>query len=244
VNQKVAVYLLDKLGYQADVVADGREALDALARIPYPLVLMDCQMPEMDGYAATAAIRARESNGQHTPIIAMTAGAMAGDRERCLAAGMDDYIAKPVHEKDLAATIARWLPEIGGQDPDAPEASLDQTSVDREVLDRIADPARGGNKDFLVDLITLYLEEAPPLLASVRSAVAQGDAAALVRPMHTLKGNSGYFGAHRLEAICERLVALGREGTLAGVPELVAQLEREAAEVQRVLKQEAARWAA
>jgi signal transduction histidine kinase/CheY-like chemotaxis protein/HPt (histidine-containing phosphotransfer) domain-containing protein/HAMP domain-containing protein len=123
VNQRVAVRMLQRLGYRADVVANGQEAVDALARVPYPLVLMDCQMPELDGFGATAAIRAREGAARHTPIIAMTAGAMQGDRERCLAAGMDDYVSKPVHQEELAATLYRWLP-LSGASP-APAADDD-----------------------------------------------------------------------------------------------------------------------
>ena len=108
VNRKVAVALLDKLGYAADTACDGVEALDAMCRSHYDVVLMDCQMPRMDGYEATAEIRRRE-HGSHTPIIAMTASAMASDRERCLAEGMDDYLAKPIDRNTLANTLRRHM---------------------------------------------------------------------------------------------------------------------------------------
>jgi CheY-like chemotaxis protein len=110
VNQMVAVRLLEKLGYSADIAANGIEALSAVQRISYDLMLMDCQMPEMDGFEATMRLRRRETGiGCHIPIIAMTANAMAGDRESCLAAGMDDYIAKPVRIEELKAKLEQWL---------------------------------------------------------------------------------------------------------------------------------------
>jgi CheY-like chemotaxis protein len=130
VNQRVAVRQLEKLGYRADVVANGLEAVEALTRIPYALVLMDCQMPEMDGYAATAAIRLREGQSKHTPIIAMTANAMEGDRERCLAAGMNNYISKPVNPEELHKMLDQWLsdsPQVGATNNHPAEVSSSRT---------------------------------------------------------------------------------------------------------------------
>jgi CheY-like chemotaxis protein len=112
VNQRVAVRMLEHLGVQADVASNGHEAVERVTRQSYALVLMDCQMPELDGFEATAQIRASEGTGRRTPIIAMTASAMQGDRERCLEAGMDDYVSKPVHLDDLRAILASWLPRV------------------------------------------------------------------------------------------------------------------------------------
>jgi CheY-like chemotaxis protein len=123
VNQKLAVRMLEKLGCRVDVAADGQEAINMLAMLPYDLVFMDCEMPELDGYAATREIRRREGPSRHTPIIAMTAHAMAGDREKCLGAGMDDYISKPVHMVNLEEALRRWL--LPGSPGAAPPAGQD-----------------------------------------------------------------------------------------------------------------------
>ena len=110
INQKVIERMVQKLGYRADLVSNGREALDALARVPYGLVFMDCQMPEMDGFEACREIRNRDFEGARIPIIAITANAMKGDRERCLAAGMDDYVSKPFKQDDLKNVLEKWIP--------------------------------------------------------------------------------------------------------------------------------------
>jgi CheY-like chemotaxis protein len=120
VNQRVAVRMLERLGYRADVASDGREAVQSCSRQPYDAILMDCQMPEIDGFGATAEIREREGSGRRTPIIAMTASAMQGDRERCLAAGMDDYLSKPVQMESLRTVLDRWVPLTTEQRDAAP----------------------------------------------------------------------------------------------------------------------------
>jgi CheY-like chemotaxis protein len=124
VNQLVAVRMLEKLGYRADGVANGSEAVDALMRINYAAVLMDCQMPELDGFEATREIRRRQSSARRTPVIALTAGAMQSDREQCFAAGMDDYISKPVRLEELGAVLARWVPPAVSLDPESSQASV------------------------------------------------------------------------------------------------------------------------
>jgi len=257
VNQRVAVRMLDKLGYHAEVVANGQEACDAVAQIPYPLVLMDCQMPELDGYEATRTIRRREGSERHTPIIAMTAGAMEGDRERCLAAGMDDYISKPVRPEELATVLARWLPgqavtegdESHGRDAidgARPESIEVKGTLDAEALANIADPARGGDPEFLSELITIFQGETPLLIETLREAAAQGDGAALSRVGHQLKSSSSYLGATRVRMFCEQLEALGKAGLNHGAvgeaTELVQSLSAEVAAINSVLDRERQRW--
>ncbi len=209
VNQKVALLLLAKLGYRAEAVGNGVEAVEAVQRIPYDLILMDCQMPELDGYEATARIRALEGPQRHVPIVAMTANAMEGDRDRCLAAGMNDYIPKPVREADLAAMLSRWTAAT----PAAARAEQ-PASVDRAVIADLRQLSPPGEPSFVDELIDAFLEDTPAQLAAMRAALAAGDSAALHAAAHSLKGSSGALGARRLSALCAQLEGLARAAAL------------------------------
>jgi CheY-like chemotaxis protein len=221
VNQKVAVRLLEKLGCRVDVVANGREAVNALAQLAYDVVLMDCQMPEMDGFAATAAIRQREaSTGQHAPIIAVTANAMQGDRERCLAAGMDGYLAKPVKADELYAAIAQF----GPRDEASPEDLLAPPLDLARALERV-----DGERELLDDLMAVLLTESPGQLAMLRTAFHQSDARGLERVAHSLKGALSAVGATPAQNLAQRLEALGRADQIARALSLVQSLETEMA---------------
>jgi two-component system, sensor histidine kinase and response regulator len=248
INQKVAVKMLERLGYRADVAADGLEAVEALSRIPYGAVLMDVQMPEMDGYEATAEIRRRERadpEARHTPIIAMTANAMQGDREQALEAGMDDYVPKPVKAEKLEAVLERWIsqqafskPDTSATMADADTAALNEeaTVLDESVLADLRELQEEGEPDILEELIELYLEDAPSQIAALGEAVEAGEAQTVERIAHTLKGSSGNMGATRMTAVCSELEDVGASSVLYKAPELLKQLEEEFGRVRATLK--------
>ncbi len=178
VNQKVAVRILERLGYRADVAANGLEAIEVLSRIPYAAVLMDVQMPEMDGYEATAAIRRREAEGgaRRTPIIAMTANAMRGDREKALEAGMDDYVPKPVKAEELEAALERWVPEEKELEEEATVSAasdgasamkdLEEDPLDWSVLAGLRELQEEGEPDILEELMEMFSTDVPPQLVA------------------------------------------------------------------------------
>ena len=190
VNQLVIRRLLERLDHTVVLCGDGRAAVAAVEAARPDLVLMDVQMPEMDGFAATAAIRAREAaqpGGRRLPIVALTAFAMKGDRERCLAAGMDDYLTKPIRRDQLAAVLARWTD--GGAGPAKAETR-------GPALDAAAALANaGGDRELLGELLGIFLEDEPGHLQAVRDAVAGADPAALMRAAHTLSGSLKVLGA-------------------------------------------------
>jgi len=249
VNQKVAMLMLEKLGYRVEVAADGRQALEALERGPYAAVLMDVQMPEMDGYEATAEIRRREGGALHTPIIAMTANAMQGDREKALQAGMDDYLAKPVKSGELDATLKRWLPRENEEKPRKFDADartvISEEDANRENLEYPLDRVtleglrELGGSELIADLAEVFSSDTLPRLANLQVAVESGDAEAVERIAHTLKGSSANMGARRMAGICEELQKAGVSKDLAGALDLLDQLEAEFERVRWALAAEA-----
>ncbi len=248
VNQKVAVRMLERLSYKADVAANGREAVEALfSGVPYSAVLMDVQMPEMDGYEATAEIRRREeSEGKRTPIIAMTANAMQGDREEALAAGMDDYVSKPVKPEELGAVLERWIPRPAEETLAPAEGATDDGSAvaapggAADPLDRgvLAGLRELGDQELLKELAELFLGDAPARLEALRGAIEGGDAASVERVAHALKGSCGNMGATGMAATCAELEEAGRSGGLARAPMLMERLEAELGRVRAALEKE------
>jgi CheY-like chemotaxis protein/HPt (histidine-containing phosphotransfer) domain-containing protein len=236
VNRKLAVRLLEKRGHTVVVAGNGKEALAALEKEQFDLALMDVQMPEMDGFEATAAIRKKEkAAGAHLPIIAMTAHAMKGDQERCLEAGMDGYVAKPLRVAELFAAIESLSPTLTltptPRNIDTPvrhaqrmdEGPTGQVINASEVLARV-----DGDMDFLAELVDLFLDSSPKLLSDIRETVSRGDPEALARAAHTLKGSVGNFapngGAFKAAL---RLEMIGREGDMTGVEDTCVALEAE-----------------
>jgi signal transduction histidine kinase/DNA-binding response OmpR family regulator len=250
VNQKVAVRMLEKLGYRADVAANGLEAIEALSRIPYAAVLMDVQMPEMDGHEATAEIRRREQGrGCRTPIIAMTANAMQGDRGEALAAGMDDYIPKPVKLEALEAVLECWVSEekepedttVSTAGATATREDSEEDLLDLGVLAGLRELQAEGEPDILEELIGLFFEEVPPKLAALREAVEEDDARAVERVAHSLKGSSGNMGAMRMAAVYSEIEKVGGSGELTRAPELIDRLEVDLERTRRALNAEVLR---
>jgi PAS domain S-box-containing protein len=228
VNQRLAHEILRRRGHAVTVANHGREALDRLAEASVDLVLMDVQMPEMNGLEATEAIRAAEAGtGRHLPIVAMTAHAMAGDRERCLAAGMDDYLTKPIRAEALITHVERMamrMDESSGR-PQAPAFDLS------EALERV-----DHDRDLLAEIAALFLTDAPEMLAAVASAVAVGDAQAVHRAAHRLKGSILTFAAEEAGALALSLEQAGRKGDLVNAKADLARLTSGVARLRAALE--------
>jgi len=232
-TQVVAVGILTRLGYGADVVDNGRDAVEAVTRGAYGAVLMDCRLPGLDGYQATAEIRRREGANRHIPIIAMTASASQEDRERCLAAGMDDYLAKPVLVGDIEAVLARWLRD------EAPAAGAAEPAVDVIDHHRIAALREldqdGQGSRLLTRLAAAFLSGAPADLAGLRAAVKRGDAAAVGDVAHHLKGAAATLGSGGVVDLCEDLELLAGADALGSAGDLLGRLEAELDRVRDAL---------
>ncbi len=219
VNQKVASRMLAKLGYRSDVAADGLEAVEAVSRQRYDVVFMDIQMPEMDGLAATRWIRSSIPANVQPRIIAMTANAIKGDREACLAAGMDDYVTKPVRLKDLIDALTRVVT------PRAPDVPAEDT-LDPARLVELKQLDAGGDPSVTAEIVSTYLRLAPESIDEMRRAVRDDDAAALERAAHRLRGSSANIGARHMAELCARVERGARDGAVSTTEPDLALIEQ------------------
>jgi CheY-like chemotaxis protein/HPt (histidine-containing phosphotransfer) domain-containing protein len=245
VNRKVVVHTLRRLGYDVDVVTNGEEALSALAARRFDAVLMDCQMPVRDGYSATRELRRREGNALHTPIIALTASAMTADRDRCLAAGMDDYLSKPVRADQLDAALRRWLaahpatvsgPEVRGlavSELPVPEPvnqpAVRPSAIDEDVLAELM-ASFDGDAELLADLVGTYLSEAGPGIEHLQEQARMGDRSTVRQVAHHLRSSSATLGAATLATMLRELEALSQDEAA----DLTVAAEAVGAEYERV----------
>jgi len=230
VNQRFATHQLGKLGFHSvDIVTDGFAALQAVLRGDYDIVMMDCQMPEMDGYEATREIRRQKPGGVRPRIIAMTANSDEGDRERCLEAGMNGYIAKPVRLEELATA----LQPVAETDPD-PEGQSAIPPIDDASLAQLRSLEEGDGEEegALAELVSLFFRDAPGTLERLATAIGQKNTEEIVAAAHLLKSNVAYFGARRLHELCEAVERGARANDLTGAPERLPAIR---SEFQRVL---------
>lgn len=250
INREVATYMLESMHCKVTTAADGAEALSLLANDHFDLILMDCQMPVMDGLKATCEIRSIEAQHpkRHTPIVALTANAMSDAREKCLAAGMDDYLSKPLTVELLYNTLSSQLQRsrTGERPTDnvrvvqlAPAASFSKPTgltFNPAYLDEYIRPDSG--EQLKLKIIDLYLQTAPQHMRELLNAIQQGDARALSRTAHTFKSSSAQLGAEKLAALCDRLDLLGRSGSAQGTQALLEQVECEFSLVRKILQRE------
>ncbi|MBD2215322.1 response regulator [Nostoc linckia FACHB-104] len=242
VNQKLAVLMLKQLGYRADVVSNGVEVLAALQKLPYDVILMDVQMPEMSGIEATQVICSQYPADSRPRIIAMTARALQGDKEECLSAGMDDYITKPIRIQALAQALSRCVPTAASngtsqKPPQKDIAEVELAVINTKALQQIQQIAAKDGKRFLIEMIDCYLEDSPLLLQQIKIAVAQGDGKTLYRLAHSWKSSSDYLGATKLANLCRELEAIVSTGS-TNFKDKIQHLETEFAKVQAALQQE------
>ena len=245
INQMVTLGQLQKLGYCADLAVNGLEVLIALRKADYGIILMDCQMPEMDGYEATRRIRADQSLARQPRIIAVTAHAMAGDSAKCLAAGMDDYISKPVKLEDLGAKIARWE-SASGEGETAPGAAMPPASpepglppaLDRERLETLKELDMEGDAGFLLSLLETFRHSARADIDAMREALARGAFEKLCDKAHSLKGSSRNIGAEGIGNICQEMEAAADARAKEDAAELLERLSAEFARAEEEIARE------
>ena len=246
INQQVALGILQIQGHRVTIANNGREAVEALAAGHFDLVLMDCHMPEMDGFEATMEIRRREhaAGAARTPVIALTANAMAHDREECLNAGMDDHLSKPFSIQGIEQMLERWLPRTrvaspaGAGPSGVPSDDQRAKVIDRAVLDQLGMLRTNGKPELLARTINLYLAESPKLIDKLRQAAAADNAPEIARVAHSLKSCSANVGAKTLSAYCADIEASARRADTAGAEHLVKKIASEHGRVHLALSSE------
>ncbi len=218
---------------------NGREAVHAAQRSSYDAILMDCQMPEMNGYEATAAIRAQEGADHHTPIIAMTAGARREDRERCLAEGMDSYLAKPVGKDALLALLLRSIRPAAPNPPAAatpePEDAAPELTIDPMIFNELRELGAASGEELVAEVTAQFVRDTEVLLVQLRDAVEVGDAFATSRIAHTIRGSSAQLGGRQLAASCARLERQAVAGALSSDEIGLLAIETDYRELRREL---------
>jgi len=230
VNQAVIREFLTVLGQRPRIVGDGPAALDALSRDSYDLVFMDCSLPGMDGFETTAKIRSREAQDEHIPIVALTARALAADRERCLAAGMDDHLAKPITEAALVAALMRWCPRPAAEVDDPPDA------LNVDVWANLAKIQRAKGRSFSIELVDLFVRDSTARLRRIRDALESGHAEQIAKEAHALLGGCHQVGADEMAELCGELENMVRATGPQGAAELLGSISSEFATVRVALK--------
>jgi CheY-like chemotaxis protein len=231
VNRQFAFEVLVKLGHRVELAFNGRQAVAAVQSNQFDVILMDVQMPEMDGLEATAEIRRQEQKtGAHVPIIALTAHALSGDRQRCLAAGMDGYLQKPFYPADLHNALSPYCTRLGeavaASSPDSKEKAVE--GAQNEVLNTAEALARaGGSRRVLCRVLQVFLENLPAMWTEIQTSVVSMDAAAIRRSAHTLKGSASVIGATEATAAARELEMMAKSGRLDGVGMALDHLDRE-----------------
>lgn len=245
-NQRVATAMLGHLGYEVDVVADGQEAVDTAVATPYRVILMDCQLPVLDGYRATEEIRIAEGTTRHTPIVAVTGSGLPSAQRRCLAAGMDDHLLKPLTLKELNRVLTRWIPSarpgtiiVDPVEPARVTSSIERGPphpvLDMEVIGRLRRLGESAGEDLIGQLTLIFVEDSEAAIIALREAVGAGDAAEVVRTAHALSGASVNLGATDLARMFASLEAIDVAGGLLGSASTLGAIEAEFGRVRSAL---------
>jgi ammonium transporter len=249
VNQQLVVMLVERLGHRADVVANGQEAIEALSRIHYDAILMDCHMPEIDGYQATRAIRKSEGQRRHTPIIAMTANAIQGDREKCLQAGMDDYLSKPLRPGELARVLAHWLRQAVERAIPGTPTPAHPIPPGPDVLAEFVQPLEAinlstlqqweemGGRDFVVKMVQKFVEDATDCVTAITKAIDNQETMQLTETAHGLKGICRNMGADVLAQVAYELEQASAGKLDRDIPAFPGRILQEFQRVQAALKE-------